>query len=78
MLCHGRKRGDEPLFLPVSRILPRGWRDLHGRLVEDALDGRVEVLIGIEWLPLASGDLLRNARTLADELGTGIPADNTR
>jgi 5-methylthioadenosine/S-adenosylhomocysteine deaminase len=35
-------------------------------------DGRVEVYIGIEWLPLASEELLRDARALADELGTGI------
>ena len=35
-------------------------------------DGRVEVYIGIEWLPLASEELLRDARVLDDELGTGI------
>jgi len=35
-------------------------------------DGRIEVYIGIEWLPLASEELLRDARVLADELGTGI------
>ncbi len=35
-------------------------------------DGRVQVYIGIEWLPLASEELLRDARVLADELGTGI------
>jgi 5-methylthioadenosine/S-adenosylhomocysteine deaminase len=35
-------------------------------------DGRVGVYIGIEWLPLASEELLRDARVLADELGTGI------
>ena len=34
-----------------------------------AADGRVEVAIGIEWLPLASEQLLRDARALADELG---------
>jgi 5-methylthioadenosine/S-adenosylhomocysteine deaminase len=34
--------------------------------------GRVEVRVGIEWLPLASPELLRDARQLADELGTGI------
>ena len=37
-----------------------------------AANGRVKVLIGIEWLPLASEELLRDARTLANELGTGI------
>jgi 5-methylthioadenosine/S-adenosylhomocysteine deaminase len=35
-------------------------------------NGRVEVYVGIEWLPLASPELLRDARALADELGTGI------
>ncbi len=35
-------------------------------------DGRIEVYVGIEWLPLASEDLLRGARELADDLGTGI------
>ncbi len=34
--------------------------------------GRIEVYVGIEWLPLASPELLRDARALADELGTGI------
>src|SRR5580698_2814412 len=34
--------------------------------------GRIEVRVGIEWLPLASPELLRDARLLADELGTGI------
>src|SRR6266540_4740 len=37
-----------------------------------AADGRIEVYIGIEWLPLASEGLLREARALADDLGTGI------
>jgi 5-methylthioadenosine/S-adenosylhomocysteine deaminase len=35
-------------------------------------NGRVEVYVGIEWLPLASPGLLRDARALADDLGTGI------
>ena len=43
------------------------FRELQG-----SADGRVEVLIGIEWLPLASGALLRDARALANDLGTGI------
>jgi 5-methylthioadenosine/S-adenosylhomocysteine deaminase len=37
-----------------------------------AANGRIQVLVGIEWLPLASEELLREARVLADELGTGI------
>ena len=35
-------------------------------------DGRVEVYVGIEWLPLGSPELLRDARALADDLNTGI------
>jgi len=35
-------------------------------------NGRVEVWVGIEWLPLASPELLRDARALASDLGTGI------
>ena len=35
-------------------------------------NGRIEVYIGIEWLPLASEGLLKEARALADDLGTGI------
>ncbi len=37
-----------------------------------AANGRIEVYVGIEWLPLASPELLRDARLLADDLGTGI------
>lgn len=39
----------------------------HGRA-----GGKVEVRVGIEWLPLASPQLLRDARSLANELGIGI------
>jgi 5-methylthioadenosine/S-adenosylhomocysteine deaminase len=35
-------------------------------------NGLVEIYVGIEWLPFASQELLRDARILADELGTGI------
>ncbi|HEY9242352.1 MAG TPA: amidohydrolase [Streptosporangiaceae bacterium] len=35
-------------------------------------NGRIEVYVGIEWLPLASPELLRDARQLAGELSTGI------
>jgi 5-methylthioadenosine/S-adenosylhomocysteine deaminase len=45
----------------------RAFDACHG-----AGDGRVQVYVGIEWLPLASPELLRDARALADELGTGI------
>jgi 5-methylthioadenosine/S-adenosylhomocysteine deaminase len=37
-----------------------------------AANGRIQVFVGIEWLPLASEELLRDARALANELGTGI------
>ncbi|MGO9164335.1 MAG: amidohydrolase family protein [Streptosporangiaceae bacterium] len=37
-----------------------------------AANGRIEIYVGIEWLPLASEELLRDARLLADDLGTGI------
>lgn len=35
-------------------------------------NGRIEVRIGIEWLPLSSADLLRETRALANALGAGI------
>jgi 5-methylthioadenosine/S-adenosylhomocysteine deaminase len=37
-----------------------------------AAGGRIEVYVGIEWLPLASEQLLRDCRALADDLRTGI------
>jgi len=42
------------------------------RAKNGAADGRIRVFVGIEWLPLASEQLLRDARQLANELGTGI------
>jgi 5-methylthioadenosine/S-adenosylhomocysteine deaminase len=45
----------------------KAFREKNG-----AAGGRIRVLVGIEWLPLASEELLRDARALADELGTGI------
>jgi 5-methylthioadenosine/S-adenosylhomocysteine deaminase len=42
------------------------------RAKNGAANGRIKILVGIEWLPLASEELLRDARTLANELGTGI------
>jgi len=35
-------------------------------------NGRIQVRIGIEWLPLASPELLREARAMANDLKTGI------
>jgi 5-methylthioadenosine/S-adenosylhomocysteine deaminase len=46
-------------------------KDAHDALHGSA-GGRIEVYVGIEWLPLASPELLRDARALADDLGTGI------
>ena len=40
--------------------------------VHGAGDGRIQVYVGIEWLPLASPELLCDARALADDLHTGI------
>jgi 5-methylthioadenosine/S-adenosylhomocysteine deaminase len=37
-----------------------------------AAGGRIEVRVGIEWLPISSHELLDGARKLADELGAGI------
>ena len=49
------------------RSTSRRTRSNHGKA-----DGRIEVYVGIEWLPLVSEGLLRDTRALADELGTGI------
>lgn len=45
----------------------RAFKAKHG-----AANGRIQVVVGIEWLPLASEQLLRDARALANQLGTGI------
>jgi 5-methylthioadenosine/S-adenosylhomocysteine deaminase len=37
-----------------------------------AAGGRIEVRVGVEWLPLASHEMLRSVRRLADEFKTGI------
>jgi len=44
-----------------------GFRESHG-----AADGRVEVKVGIEWLPMSSIGLLEDAAALAADLGTGV------
>ena len=48
--------------------------DQQGRITrpERQPNGRIEVYVGIEWLPLASEGLLKEARMLADDLNTGI------
>ena len=53
--------------LDTLEINEQAYRANHGKA-----DGRIEVCIGIEWLPLASEGLLRDCRALADDLGTGI------
>ena len=35
-------------------------------------DDLVRVVVGIEWIPLATPEMLREASSLADELGTGL------
>lgn len=45
----------------------QAYRQWNGRA-----NGRIQVYVGIEWLPLASKELLQDARQLADELHTGI------
>jgi 5-methylthioadenosine/S-adenosylhomocysteine deaminase len=42
------------------------------REIQKTDDGLVEVRVGLEWLPLASEDLLRECRELANELGIGM------
>jgi 5-methylthioadenosine/S-adenosylhomocysteine deaminase len=58
---------DEEHGLDTLASNEAGFRSSNG-----AADGRVEVKIGIEWLPLASIGLLRDASALAADLGTGI------
>jgi 5-methylthioadenosine/S-adenosylhomocysteine deaminase len=58
---------DDEHDLDTLEINEQAYRTNHGKA-----DGRIEVYVGIEWLPLASEGLLRDTRTLADELGTGI------
>lgn len=50
--------------LAINRQL---YEKKHGKA-----NGRIEVYVGIEWLPLASRELLVKARDLANELSTGI------
>lgn len=38
----------------------------------DRANGRIEVYVGIEWLPISSKELLVGARALANDLKTGI------
>ena len=75
-----RRRGDRDPRRPVERRRRRRARPRHARGQQDRVravatapaNGRIEVYIGIEWLPLASEGLLKEARALADDLGTGI------
>ena len=58
---------DDEHDLDTLEINEQAYRSNHGKA-----NGRIEVYVGIEWLPLASEELLRDARLLADELGTGV------
>jgi 5-methylthioadenosine/S-adenosylhomocysteine deaminase len=58
---------DDEHDLDTLEINEQAYRANHGKA-----GGRIEVYIGIEWLPLASEGLLRDTRALADKLGTGI------
>jgi 5-methylthioadenosine/S-adenosylhomocysteine deaminase len=58
---------DEEHGLDSLEANAAGHRSTHG-----AAGGRIEVYVGIEWLPLASIGLLEDASALARELGTGI------
>jgi 5-methylthioadenosine/S-adenosylhomocysteine deaminase len=42
------------------------------RSVDGAGNGRIAVRVGLEWLPLATPELLDGVRALAAELGTGV------
>ena len=53
--------------LDTLEMNEQAYRANHGKA-----GGRIEVYIGIEWLPLASEGLLRDTRAMADDLGTGI------
>lgn len=46
-------------------------RAAFGACAGDA-DGLVRVVVGIEWIPLATPEMLREASSLANELGTGL------
>ena len=58
---------DEAHGLDTLEDNAAGHRSRHG-----SADGRIEVKVGIEWLPLSSIGLLTEARELASDLGTGI------
>jgi 5-methylthioadenosine/S-adenosylhomocysteine deaminase len=58
---------DDEHALDTLEANAAGFRANHG-----AAGGRVEVYVGIEWLPLSSIGLLNDASALARDLGTGI------
>ncbi len=58
---------DDEFELDTLDDVRRAFEAKHG-----AAGGRIQVRVGIEWLPIASHDLLRGARKLADELGAAI------
>src|SRR5580704_8827415 len=58
---------DDEHDLDTLEINEAAYRANHGKA-----GGRIEVYVGIEWMPLASEQLLRDSRALADDLKTGI------
>lgn len=58
---------DDEHTLDSLEVNAAGYRSSHG-----AAGGRVEVSVGVEWLPLSSLGLLHDASALARDLGTGI------
>lgn len=58
---------DDEHKLDTLKVNEQLYKNKHGKA-----NGRIEVYVGIEWLPLASKELLVNARALANDLKTGI------
>lgn len=58
---------DDEHNLDTLSVNEQLYKNKHGNA-----NGRIEVYVGIEWLPIASKELLVNARALADDLKTGI------
>lgn len=58
---------DDEHNLDTLKVNEQLYKNKHGKG-----NGRIEVYVGIEWLPIASKDLLLNARALANDLNTGI------
>jgi Zinc-binding dehydrogenase/Amidohydrolase family/TENA/THI-4/PQQC family/Alcohol dehydrogenase GroES-like domain len=64
---------DDEHDLDTLAINEQAYRSNRGKA-----DGRIEVYIGIEWLPLASEGLLRDTRALAPRTACGCPTPRSR